>query len=789
MSWKNIKIAKKLYLGFGAVLLLAAIAGWVSISGFRTVQSTSVNLEKVNSLARAGKDCSVALADFRISGDLKEIKRIDSLLNLVYSAIDETRARCTDGRQRSAFDDVRGHADDYKAAMEQYVALYNDQKKADGQMVENARTVEKTAKQIGSTQGLQMMNYILEARRHEKNFVMRGNGLYSNNKSYVENVGIQIAALINHCENVAGRARSSQTQYAEVIAAAKGYQAAFDTFVQTKNRQEEVGKKAATSTSEFMKGCDDLAGMYQQVMASSETSAMTLAVVFVLAAIFLGSFISLVIARGIARPIAAITQVAEEVAVGDIRRTIELHQEDEIGKLADSFRKLTDYVKELAHISERIAAQDLTVQVQPRSGHDVLGNAFLSMNTSLSSMIRQIADNARELVTAATEVAAASENMSNGARNQSDQISQVSAAVEQMTATILESSKNAGEASTTAKGAADTAISGGRIVNDTIQGMQTIANVVRQSAESITKLADSADQIGEIISVIDDIADQTNLLALNAAIEAARAGEQGRGFAVVADEVRKLAERTGKATGEITEMIKGIQKQTEDAVHSMEAGIQQVDKGRDLADKAGSSLNEIVSMAQRVTDMIAQMATATDQQSTAAEQISKNIEQITSVTRETASGADQAAAAAEELNRQAESMRQVTQGFKLVGGNLGILQLAKEDHIRYIQNLEKVVGGRSTVDSWKAGDHTACRFGKWYYSDGRDQYGHYAEFKHIEDSHARVHRLGNEAVRAKASNDREGAKKLLENAEQASREVVAALEALKNAVQHQNVAV
>ncbi|HKK20007.1 MAG TPA: methyl-accepting chemotaxis protein, partial [candidate division Zixibacteria bacterium] len=202
-------------------------------------------------------------------------------------------------------------------------------------------------------------------------------------------------------------------------------------------------------------------------------------------------------------------------------------------------------------------------------------------------------------------------------------------------------------------------------VGDTINGMQRIADVVRISADSIGKLAKSADQIGEIISVIDDIADQTNLLALNAAIEAARAGEQGRGFAVVADEVRKLAERTGKATGEITDMIKGIQGETTEAVQSMESGISEVDNGRQLADSAGGSLTEIVSMSQRVMDMVQQIATATEEQSSAAEQISRNIEHISSVTKETATGAEQSAAAAEELNRQAEGMKQMVAQFKI----------------------------------------------------------------------------------------------------------------------------
>jgi methyl-accepting chemotaxis protein len=238
-----------------------------------------------------------------------------------------------------------------------------------------------------------------------------------------------------------------------------------------------------------------------------------------------------------------------------------------------------------------------------------------------------------------------------------------------MSATILQSSRNAGEATDGAKGAADTAATGGQIVSDTIQGMQRISDVVRESAESISALAKSANQIGEITSVIDDIADQTNLLALNAAIEAARAGEQGRGFAVVADEVRKLAERTGKATGEITAMIKGIQVQTEEAVNSMETGIKEVDMGRELADKAGNSLNEIVTVSHQVMDMIQQIATAAEEQSSAAEQISKNVEDVATVAKESTNGAERSAAAAEQLNRQAEGLQSMVAQFQLKDQN------------------------------------------------------------------------------------------------------------------------
>ncbi len=406
-------------------------------------------------------------------------------------------------------------------------------------------------------------------------------------------------------------------------------------------------------------------GSYLDEFTAPVVSMRNTSIVIGAIALLLGTVVAFGFARSITKPVYQLVAAAKSMAQGDVNTNVRVTSADEIGELQQSVHEAVDYMKTVSEAAKRIAANDLTVRLEPRSEKDVLGHSFKTMIHNLSGMIRQLSDNARELVTAATEIASSSEAMASGAKKQSSQVHQVSAAVEEMSATILESSRNAGDAATTAKGAATTAGSGGQIVSDTIHGMQKIADVVRESSESIAKLAKSADQIGEIISVIDDIADQTNLLALNAAIEAARAGEQGRGFAVVADEVRKLAERTGKATGEIASMIKGIQHETEEAVQTMEAGVQQVDRGKMLADKAGSSLNEIVTMAQRVTEMIGQIAAASEQQSTAAEEISKSIEQINTVTKETASGAEESAAAAEELNRQAEGLQQMVSKFQL----------------------------------------------------------------------------------------------------------------------------
>lgn len=367
----------------------------------------------------------------------------------------------------------------------------------------------------------------------------------------------------------------------------------------------------------------------------------------------------------ISRPLGEITQKMSAIAKGDVEQTILYKSEDEIGQVAKSFGDLTTYVKEIATASAKIADGDLRVAVTPRSDKDQLGHSFVKMTNNLSTMIRQLTDDSNKLASAATEIASSAEQMASGSKEQMSQATQVSTAVEEMTANIQESARNSKDATEASRAASDTAGVGSNIVNEVIRGMQQISTVVADSAKTIEELSRSSDAIGEIISVIDDIADQTNLLALNAAIEAARAGEQGRGFAVVADEVRKLAERTSKATGEITGMIKSIQSDTGQAVNSMQKGLHEVRSGQDLVDKAGGSLNEIMSMSQRVMDMIVQISRNAEQQSVAAEEINRSIENISNITRESSTGAQQSAQAATELSSQAERLRSLVEKFKV----------------------------------------------------------------------------------------------------------------------------
>jgi methyl-accepting chemotaxis protein len=327
----------------------------------------------------------------------------------------------------------------------------------------------------------------------------------------------------------------------------------------------------------------------------------------------------------------------------------------------------------------KMAEGDMTVRIESDylGDHQLIKNSINTVAESLCKALGDVNEAIEATASASSEISSSTEEMAAGAHDQTIQATEVASGVEEMTKTILDNTKNTSFASETAKDAGSKAKEGGLVVKETIEGMNRISDVVKTSAATVVELGKSSDQIGEIVQVIDDIADQTNLLALNAAIEAARAGEQGRGFAVVADEVRKLAERTTKATKEIAGMIKQIQKDTTEAVHSMQKGTKEVENGKALANKAGGSLEEIIIGAEKVVDIITQVAAASEEQSASSEVISRNIEAITNVTRESATGIQQIAKAAEDLNRLTLNLENLIGRFKISENGHGQRRLSR----------------------------------------------------------------------------------------------------------------
>ena len=324
-------------------------------------------------------------------------------------------------------------------------------------------------------------------------------------------------------------------------------------------------------------------------------------------------------------------------------------------------------VKEGTEVLEKMAGGDLTSRVlkEYKGDHQRIKDSINMLGESLEHVLTEISDAVAATASAANQISSSAEELAAGSQEQSSQTSEVATAVEQMVATITQTSQHVVGTNDAAKTAGTLANSGKQVIEDTINVMKRIEEVVGESSNIILELGESSGQIGEIIQVINDIADQTNLLALNAAIEAARAGEQGRGFAVVADEVRKLAERTTSATNEIEEMVTKIQKNSQNAVEAISKGNDEVSKGMGEAVKAGSSMEQIVKSSNEVLDISSQVATASEEQSATAEQISKSINGINTVAQESAIGIQQVAGAANDLSQLAEKLQDLVQSFKL----------------------------------------------------------------------------------------------------------------------------
>lgn len=334
----------------------------------------------------------------------------------------------------------------------------------------------------------------------------------------------------------------------------------------------------------------------------------------------------------------------------------------------DTLNAVIEPIEEAKSVIETMSTGNLTARIKGeyKGDHKMLKESVNLLGDALTSLIFQVLESVDTTAGAAVQITSVAESITVSAEEQSAQTIQVAGAIEEMSKTITENAQNAVSTYNVAKNNGEIALEGGKIVLQTVGKMKDIADVVQKSAENIENLGTSSKQIGEIISVIDEIADQTNLLALNAAIEAARAGEQGRGFAVVADEVRKLAERTTGATKQIAKMINNIQSETNNAVVFMHNGTIEVKAGIDLADKAGKSLNEIVESSQQLLNLISHIASANEQQAATGEEITKNISMISQATGESAQRIKEIAQSSEDLSRLTEQLKNEIGQFKII---------------------------------------------------------------------------------------------------------------------------
>jgi methyl-accepting chemotaxis protein len=442
---------------------------------------------------------------------------------------------------------------------------------------------------------------------------------------------------------------------------------------------------------------DDAERGIQKALDKSEESANTSAwfsTVVLSLGTFLGVLIGIIVAYrtslSITQPLAQLIDVTREIAeTGDLDQSIDVHREDEIGSLANHYRNMMLHLKEMASASSAIAEGQLNVTVRPRSSRDTMANAFLRMIDGLRDLATKIRDSATGVATGSAQMAGASnesakvsveaaraidevtstmhemsinvQNVVKSTQLQSSSVSETSASIDQMVASIQRVADTARTLLEICQRSREEVHRGIETMDKATNGLTRTSSAIRSSAEIIDVLGRRADEIGKIIEVIDDLAEQTNLLALNAAIEAARAGEHGLGFAVVAEEVRKLAEKSTQSTKEISDLIQGIQKEAREAVENMEKSTSMVQQGLELGGELNVALTKISDVVSEVYKYAQQIGGATNEQSAGSTQIGKATSRLTEITQEINSTIEEQASGVQSVVRAMEKMREVVQ--------------------------------------------------------------------------------------------------------------------------------
>ncbi|SDX20494.1 methyl-accepting chemotaxis protein [Pseudomonas syringae] len=637
-SFANISVNKKLALGFGTVLFFTAI---LALVGWTSLDKLINRIDRISDIAQLSSDLTnlrVARLQYMLTdGDETAAQNMQSKLDAFKAQQESLRGRFTNPLNLKPMGELAQVTRDYEASLNSMRAVYRDAVKVRTDITSNAATATQVVEALNETvtrmdpsdpTRFELSQRVNAARQ---DVLLAGNEVRSYTAKPDEKsekaAFQQLDTAISRLDTLkAAFGASNGAQVAQFETALRNYRTALDAFKATAQTAGDVRKDLTTQGATIVKLGEQLYGLQMQLAQADTAKARNLQIGCVVLVMLLGILAAVVITRQITRPIRDTLAIVERIASGDLTHTADITRRDELGVLQQGIQR---------------------------------------MGNTLRELISGIRDGVTQIASAAEELSAVTEQTSAGVNSQKVETDQVATAMHEMSATVHEVARNAEQASVAASDADKQAREGDKVVGEAIQQIERLATEVARSSDAMNVLEQESDKIGKVMDVIKAVAEQTNLLALNAAIEAARAGEAGRGFAVVADEVRGLAQRTQQSTEEIEGLVAALQNGTRQVSGIMLGSRALTDSSVELTRKAGTSLENITRTVSNIQAMNQQIAAAAEQQSSVADEISRSIVNVRDVSEQTAEASEETAASSVELARLGGQLQMMVSHFRV----------------------------------------------------------------------------------------------------------------------------
>ncbi len=414
---------------------------------------------------------------------------------------------------------------------------------------------------------------------------------------------------------------------------------------------------------------DEEMGLLKQRSEEAKASAQNLVMTIVTGTV--SAFVILCIAgffitRNISGPLKEITSVAERIAGGDLSVQASVSERrDEVGMLAQTFNRMGHSLRDMAETAGKIASGDLQVNVKPISDKDMLGNAFALMVENLRELMSQVAEGVNVLSTSASQISSSTTQLATSATEAATAVSETTATVEEVRQTAQLATQKAKSVSEGTQKTLQISHTGTKSTEETIEGINVIRQQMESIGDSMVRLSEQSQTIGRIVATVEDLAAQSNLLAVNASIEAAKAGEQGKGFAVVAQEVKSLAEQSQQATNQVRNILTDIRKATSTAVMATEQGSKAVEAGVKRSGQAGQSIQMLSSSVVEAAQAATQIAASSQQQLVGMDQVAQAMESIKEASTQNVASAKQLEAAAHNLKELGQKLQQTVARYRI----------------------------------------------------------------------------------------------------------------------------